>query len=108
MKDGRRGMNAGSVGVGSEHKRTHVLLPAELIGEIDRRVGARRRSAFLAEAARHELRRRDQLASLEAFAGYLKEVDVPGWGSPEAASAWVRQQRRSGCAADVANPAADE
>ena len=94
--------------MGSELKRTHVLLPTELIGEIDRRVGVRRRSAFLAEAARHELRRRNQLATLETFAGYLKDVDVPGWESPEAASAWVREQRRSGCAADVAEPDVDE
>jgi hypothetical protein len=67
--------------VGNESKRIHVLLPADILDEIDRRVGARRRS---------------QLEALDEFAGYLKDVDIPGWETPETAAEWVRQQRRLG------------
>lgn len=80
----------------AELKRTHVLLPADLLAAIDRRVGARQRSAFLTEAARHELRRRSQVESLRKYAGFLKDVDIPGWETPEAAAEWVHQQRRIG------------
>ena len=37
--------------------RTNVMLPEGLLGEIDRVAGTRRRSAFLAEAAREKLAR---------------------------------------------------
>jgi len=76
--------------------RVHALLPKDVVDEIDRSVGARRRSAFLTEAARHELRRNRQLRALEEFAGSLKDVDIPGWETSESAAEWVRQQRRIG------------
>jgi hypothetical protein len=37
--------------------RTNVMLPADLLKEIDRVAGARRRSAFLVEAAHEKLSR---------------------------------------------------
>jgi metal-responsive CopG/Arc/MetJ family transcriptional regulator len=43
-------------------QRIHIVLPTELIAEIDAEVGPRRRSAFLAETARAELNRRKLLA----------------------------------------------
>ena len=76
--------------------RVHAFLPKDLVDEIDRNVGARQRSAFLTEAARHELRRQRQLRALDEFAGYLKDVDIPGWETSESAAEWVRQQRRIG------------
>jgi metal-responsive CopG/Arc/MetJ family transcriptional regulator len=39
-------------------QRAHIILPQELIEEIDAVVGPRGRSAFLVETARAELRRR--------------------------------------------------
>jgi hypothetical protein len=78
----------------TEMVRTHVLLPKDVVEEIDRSVGERRRSAFLTEAARRELRRARQRRALEELAGSLKDVDVPGWETPESTAEWVRQQRR--------------
>ena len=46
-------------------QRAHVILPHELIEEIDLVVGPRGRSAFLVETATAELRRRRLLAFLQ-------------------------------------------
>ncbi len=75
-------------------RRAHILLPQELVGEIDAIVGPRKRSAFLVETARAEIRRRRLLQFLES--------GKPAWGNkdhPELAkgsAAWVRQQRQEG------------
>jgi metal-responsive CopG/Arc/MetJ family transcriptional regulator len=82
--------------VASEMIRTHVLLPKDVVEEIDRSVGERRRSGFLAEAAREKLERQRRVQTLERFAGWLKDVDIPGWETPEATAEWVHRQRRIG------------
>ena len=78
----------------AEMTRTHVVIPSELIAEVDKLVGPRRRSQFLADALRDKLRQLRQRAALEKVAGSLKDVDIPGWESPEAASEWVAKSRR--------------
>ena len=78
----------------AEMTRTHVVIPSELIAEVDKLVGPRRRSQFLADALRDKLRQLRQRAALEKVAGSLKDVDIPGWESPEAASQWVTKSRR--------------
>jgi hypothetical protein len=53
--------------------RTNVMLPEGLLGEIDRVAGARRRSAFLAEAAREKLARlRFDRAAARAFGAWTE------------------------------------
>jgi hypothetical protein len=75
-------------------QRTHIILPQELIAEIDAVVGPRGRSAFLVETARAELRRRRLLAFLND--------DQPAWtesNHPELAegsAAWVKRLRDEG------------
>lgn len=59
--------------------------------EIDSAVGARRRSAFLVETARAELRRRKLLGFLESKEPAWEESDHPEIG--EDASDWVRGLR---------------
>ena len=44
--------------------RTHVILPEKLVAEIDALVGQRGRSAFLAEVAEREVKRRRLLELL--------------------------------------------
>jgi predicted transcriptional regulator len=73
--------------------RTHVILPAELVKEVDRVVGARRRSRFVEEAIREHLRREALSSALAESAGILKEEDYPEWDSPEKVSSWVRECR---------------
>ncbi len=72
--------------------RTHVVLPAHLIGEIDALVGKRKRSQFLAEAAAAELQRLRQLRALEAAKGAWRAADHPELR--RGAAAWVRQLRQ--------------
>lgn len=73
-------------------KRAHILLPQELVREIDAIVGPRGRSAFLVETAREAVRRRKLLQFLES--------DAPGWKDAEhpelshGSGAWVRQLRQ--------------
>jgi hypothetical protein len=54
------------------HQRAHVVIPTELVKEIDDVVGQRKRSQFLVAAAERELQRLKQLAAIESCAG--------GWG----------------------------
>jgi len=74
-------------------RRAHVLLPDDLIEEIDALVGPRGRSAFLLETARSEVQRQKLLRFLES--------GQPAWshtGHPElrkGPAAWVRKLRRA-------------
>jgi len=72
-------------------KRAHVLLPDDLLREIDALVGPRGRSSFLVETARQEVRRQRLLHFLES--------EDPAWKSeihPDlsgGAASWVRRLR---------------
>lgn len=74
------------------NKRTHIVLPTDLVAEIDRRVGKRSRSRFLAQLAARELRRLRQLEALRNAIGCWKDQDHPDLeqGSAE----WVEQFRQ--------------
>jgi hypothetical protein len=72
-------------------QRAHVLLPQDLVEEIDALVGPRGRSAFLAETARAELRRRNLLGILESHEPVWEDKNHPEL--TDGTSAWVRQQR---------------
>jgi hypothetical protein len=72
--------------------RVHINLEDRLVAQLDRRVGRRKRSAFIAQTVRRALedQRRwdDILASLGTIADSGHEWD-------EDPAAWVRRQRRS-------------
>jgi metal-responsive CopG/Arc/MetJ family transcriptional regulator len=72
-------------------QRAHILLPEDLIAEIDALVGPRGRSAFLAETARAELRRRNLLSVLESPEPAWKDENHPELA--QGTAAWVHQQR---------------
>lgn len=72
-------------------RRAHVLLPEDLVAEIDRLVGARKRSAFLADLARRELKRRKLVEILASPDPIWKDEDHPELA--EGAEAWVRRLR---------------
>lgn len=75
-------------------KRAHILLPHDLIKEIDSIVGPRRRSAFLVETARDAVRRTKLLRFLESDSPAWKDADHPELA--DGAAAWVRKLRRGG------------
>jgi hypothetical protein len=72
--------------------RTHVILPSEVLREIDALVGKRGRSTFLAEIARQEVRRRRLLAFLDRREPAWKSKDHPEL--KKGAAAWVSKMRR--------------
>ena len=73
-------------------KRTHIVIPQQLVAEIDALVGKRGRSTFLTQAAEKELMRLRQIKALEAAAGSWKDKDHPEL--KQGAAKWVKKLRR--------------
>src|SRR5262249_36359120 len=59
------------------NKRTHVVIPEQLVKDIDTLVGSRQRSVFLVQAAEEKLMRYRQLKAIESAAGTWKDKDHP-------------------------------
>ena len=72
-------------------KRAHILLPDDLLRDIDALVGPRGRSSFLVETARREVRRQKLLHFLESKNAAWNEKDHPELDG--GAIGWVRQLR---------------
>jgi len=72
-------------------KRAHILLPQDLVKEIDEIVGPRGRSAFLVETAREAVRRRKLLRFLQSEAPVN---DAKGSEPVSSSAKWVRQLRQ--------------
>lgn len=73
------------------NRRAHVILPVDVVADIDKLVGKRGRSAFIAEVARDEIQRRQQRDALRAAQGAWKDEDHPEL--KDGAVAWVSQMR---------------
>ena len=58
-------------------KRTHSVIPEQLAAQIDRVVGRRGRSRFLAQAAEKEPMRLRRIKALRTAAGAWKDEDQP-------------------------------
>jgi hypothetical protein len=75
-------------------QRAHIIIPADLLREIDAIVGPRGRSAFLLETAREELRRRKLLSFLESSDPAWKgKGRLTEGAAAEDSAAWVRTLR---------------
>lgn len=70
--------------------RVHISLDEDLVRELDRRVGPRRRSAFVAEAVRQAL---DDARRWELVESALASIDDREHDWDEDPAAWVRGQR---------------
>lgn len=75
-----------------KHMRIHIQLDADLVADLDRRAGPRRRSAFISALIRRALDDERRWDDVEASLGTIPDTghewdDDPG--------AWVRAQRRS-------------
>jgi hypothetical protein len=73
-------------------KRTHIVIPQQLVAEIDRVVGKRGRSTFLTQAAENVIMRLRQIKALEAAAGSWKDKDHPEL--KQGAAKWVKKLRK--------------
>jgi metal-responsive CopG/Arc/MetJ family transcriptional regulator len=76
-----------------ETVRAHVVVPRDLWDDVDRLVGSRKRSAFIADAVREKVSREKRGKALLEAAGMLSAANYPEWSTPEKAAAWVRTSR---------------
>lgn len=74
--------------------RAHVVVPEDLLREVDALVGSRKRSDFFVEAAREKVDRIKLRKTAHELAGFLKDANTPHWETPEATSDWVRSLRQ--------------
>ncbi|MFH1474502.1 MAG: hypothetical protein ABIG85_01440 [Chloroflexota bacterium] len=73
--------------------RTNLMLPEELVAEVDRIAGPRNRSRYVAEAVAARLRR-DRLKEVwDRSFGILKTEDYPYWATSDMVVEWVRALR---------------
>jgi len=75
--------------------RTHLVLPDDLVDEVDDHVGKRKRSEFFAEAARERLRRQRLSKAIREGAGILDPKRYPHWSTPEKVDKWIRDLRET-------------
>ena len=73
--------------------RTHVVLADELVADVDKLVGKRNRSRFIAEVVAERLRRERLIRAIREGAGSLDMSRHPEWETPEKVAAWVRELR---------------
>jgi hypothetical protein len=72
--------------------RVHITLADDIVRELDRRVGARRRSAYIAGAVERALDDDHRWELLESALGSISDA---GHDWDEDAGRWVRDQRRA-------------
>lgn len=71
--------------------RLHIALDDDLVADLDRRVGPRRRSAFIAELIRRGLEDERRWDDIEAALGAIADTGHEWDDDP---ATWVRAQRR--------------
>jgi Arc/MetJ family transcription regulator len=72
--------------------RLHITLDEEVVRELDRRVGPRQRSAYIASAVERAL---DDDRRWELIESALDSIDDRGHAWDDDPAAWVRAQRRA-------------
>jgi hypothetical protein len=72
--------------------RLHITLEEEVVRELDRRVGSRRRSAYIARAVERAL---DSDRRWESIESALGSIGDEGHEWDEDPARWVREQRRA-------------
>jgi hypothetical protein len=72
--------------------RLHIVLDDALVAELDRRVGKRRRSGFIARTIARVLEDERRWDEIEASLGAIDD-ETHAWDADPAA--WVREQRHA-------------
>jgi len=72
--------------------RLHISLRDDLVAELDRKVGRRRRSAFIAETLTRALEDERRWQAIEGALGGIEHGAHEWDGDPQA---WVRAQRHA-------------
>ena len=74
------------------HMRLHINLEDDLVAELDKQVGKRKRSSFITALIREALDERRRWRQIEASFGSIEDG---GHEWDEDPAAWVRAQRRA-------------
>ncbi len=73
--------------------RAHVIVDEDLLREIDRLAGKKKRSSFIEEATRKELQRLKQISLIGKLRGAWKDEDHPDMCGKGTTDKWVRKLR---------------
>jgi len=73
--------------------RAHVLIEEDIVKEIDKFVGKKKRSNFISAAAIKELKRLKQTSLINKLKGSWKDEDHPELNGKEGTYKWVRKLR---------------
>lgn len=73
--------------------KTHVIFPSELLEEIDKTVGGRKRSRFIVGAAKEKLEELKFQQALESAAGSWKDEDHPDLKTQKDIRAYLNKTR---------------
>lgn len=73
--------------------RTHVIIEEDIVKEIDRLVGKKKRSSFISEATKKELKKLKQLSVIKKLRGVWKDEDHPELAGKDGTYKWVRKLR---------------
>jgi len=68
--------------------RAHVLIEEDIVKEIDKLVGKKKRSSFISEATKKELKRLRQLSLIKKLKGVWKDEDHPELTGKEGTYKW--------------------
>ena len=79
----------------------NLSLPEELVAELDKVAGPRKRSAFAEEALRRAIKREQLRVAIERTAGSLPMEHYPHWRTSEDVVAWVREMRAEETSSDL-------
>jgi hypothetical protein len=75
--------------------KAHLVLPREMLEEVDQIAGKRRRSLFIAEATREKLEKERFLKTLEETKGVWSDKNHPELKTPKDVERYVREKRQS-------------
>jgi metal-responsive CopG/Arc/MetJ family transcriptional regulator len=73
--------------------RVHVVIPDEILKDIDELAGERGRSRFITEAAEARARKEKLLKAIREGAGSVDVSKHPEWATAEKVAQWVRDLR---------------
>jgi metal-responsive CopG/Arc/MetJ family transcriptional regulator len=76
-----------------EMVRAHIVIPEELVREVDALVGHRQRSQFFTDAVREKVKRIKLTNAASKAAGSLAPIPIPGWETSQEAARWVHASR---------------
>ena len=75
--------------------KTHLVLPQEILEEVDQIAGKKKRSLFIAEAAREKLERERFLRILDETKGAWGDKNHPELKTGRERERYVREKRQS-------------